>query len=167
MRSVVALAGLLLLAGCLEGSDADLAPEAADGVPPGPGEVAAQGAPAQETVEWGIAFGAGAAGYSFRPSGESVAFFKVPADTALLVADSAWTCATGPACSVRVTLFQGETGTDAVAEATGAGTSHIEVPEPRAGTWRVIVYPGDEGSAVAQVVGTSTLTFSPAAGAEA
>lgn len=156
MRLLLAFALFVTaFAGC---SDAPAGSAVAD-PPDAPGsQDAVAAAPAATTLEWGIQYGAGAGGYAVRPSGESVAFFDVPAGTARLVVDSSWTCASGPACAVRVVLMDGD---NPAAEGTGMDHLQIVVESPGAGEWRVIVYPGGDGSVVLQASGASVVTAMP------
>ncbi|MEA3190310.1 MAG: hypothetical protein QOD77_892 [Thermoplasmata archaeon] len=143
------LLSLLLLSGCASlGDDAMPSPDV--GVPePTPADPLPQNATFPFTFD-----GAGTPAFGMTTGpGLQGARLKVAENATLLEATAKWTCASGPACALLLQLNGGEH------QVSGTSPLRLEVPNPRAGSWTVSLFPAEEGAAAVQADGAVKLGF--------
>lgn len=149
--AILCLTVLAVLAGCTDApatiQDTEAPPETGGAAPP------RETTPVDETTTltdpWSLN-GAGVGIVAFvDPSSDHMYSFDVARNSQATIT-SQWSCASGPACALRLYVYDGD---DLVAEASGTGPLELTT-ELDAGSYELVTFPMYEASVAIEADGT-------------
>ena len=156
-RLVAGLAVALLLTGC---ADEPGGPAAGTGDDEGPSASTAAPGPAVQSYSFalGAAVGLPVGGAILPIDDGRRTPFDVPAGYSKLEATAEWACEADALCELELELRKGEQ--DLMTSGFGPSPVALQVDDPPSGHWTFWAFPSGQGSVVASLEGTVTISLS-------